>query len=618
MSEQNTYQFNAEVGKVLQLMIHSLYTNKDIFIRELISNASDAIDKLRYLSVTSPNLSADDVDYKICIKIDETASTLTVSDNGIGMDREDLINNLGTIAKSGTQSFLEQLSGDQKKDANLIGQFGVGFYSSFMVADEVVVLTRKGGSNQAYKWSSQGIGEFSIEEATNEVKRGTSIIVKLREECKEYLDRFKVKHIVTTYSDHISFPIVLIDTDGKEEVVNSASALWTKSKNEITEEQYKQFYHSVAHAFDDPWMTLHNKNEGTLEFTNLLFIPSKKPFDLYHPDRKSKIKLYVKKVFISEDINLIPAYMRFIRGVVDSEDLPLNISRETLQHSAMIDKIKRSLTKKVLAELKKKTDNDKASYGEFWANFGPVLKEGLCEGGEFRDDILAACKFASSERSELISLEEYIANMKEGQQYMYYLVGDDLERLKKSPQLEGFKAQNIEVILLADHVDSFWVNVVNDYKEKEFKSITRENIDLNKSNEDSQENTKDLLKEEGYSKLIELIKQELGERVKEVKLSKKLTNSPVCITVPEGGMDIKMERFLIEQKQLVMAAPKIFEINPDHPIVAKLANKADFNEDDKMVVRLLYNQACIVEGEMIQDVNEFAAAINSILLKAQI
>ncbi|MBN9543418.1 MAG: molecular chaperone HtpG [Alphaproteobacteria bacterium] len=610
---QNKYTFNAEVGKVLKLMIHSLYTNKDIFLRELISNASDAIDKIRYLSVTNPDLSKDDHDYKIVIKFDSDKKIMVITDNGIGMSRDDLFNNLGTIAKSGTQGFLEQLSGDAKKDTNLIGQFGVGFYSAFMVAHKVSVKSRKAGESEAWQWESDGEGEFSIEPCEYS-SRGTEITLHFRDEEAVYLDKHKISHIVKAYSDHIAFPIVLHDTEGKHEVLNSSSALWTRNKSDITEEDYKNFYKTVSHSFDNPWMTIHNRNEGMVSYVNLLFVPENKPFDLFHPDRMARVKLYIKKVFISESVDLIPSWLRFVRGVIDSEDLPLNISRETLQHNAILDKIKKGVVKRVLSELKKKLESDREGYLKFWDNFGAVVKEGLCEGGEFRDEIMDICLFNTTYSDELVTFKEYISRMKEDQKTIYYLTGTDIESTRKSPQLEGFTSKGYEVLLFSDHVDEFWVNVFHEYQEKEIKSITRAEIDLGKdeTNESKEENKID---ENKLEALKGKIKEVIGDRIKEVKESKKLTNSPVCISVAEGAMDIRMERFLIEQKQLKFASPKILEINTNHPLISYLASVDEFSDADKALVKTLYNQACIVEGEPVLEVNDFASTIVELLSK---
>ena len=617
---QETLKFDAEVGKILQLMIHSLYTHKEIFLRELISNASDACDKLRYLAVTNPGIMQGDSTLKVQISSDENAGTLTISDNGIGMNRQDLIEHLGTIAKSGTQGFLNQLTGDSKKDMQLIGQFGVGFYSSFMVSDEVVVESKKAGETQTFSWSSKGDGEFIIGEGSSDLLRGTKITLHIKEDCKEFLDKHRIRHIVTTYSDHISIPIEFIDGE-KNEVLNSAAALWTKPKSEITEEQYNQFYKHVAHAGDVPWMVLHNKNEGNIEYTNLLYIPSRKPFDLFHPDRKARVKLYVKKVYITEDgVQLVPAYLRFVKGIVDSEDLPLNISRETLQHNTVIDKIRKSISKRVTAELKKKMESDKEDYQKFWENFGEVLKEGLCEGIDTdREALFEVCRFGVALSDSMISLDDYIAGMKEGQEFIYYITASSLDLAKNSPQLEGFVKRGINVLILTDTVDEFWVNVAHQYKDKEFKSVTKvsndlDNIELINDSDDKQPTDLD-----DMNGLIEKIKSVLGEKLKDARISSKLVDSPVCLGVSENSMDIRMERFLIHQKQMSGVSAKILEINAKHPIIKKLAldvKAGTETEELAEVIKLLFDQACIIEGEPIDDAGAFSRRLNRFLVKA--
>jgi molecular chaperone HtpG len=623
MSQKEVRKFDAEVGKILQLMIHSLYTNKDIFLRELVSNSSDACDKLRYLAITQPELTKEDTELKITISADPATRRLTITDNGIGMNREDLIENLGTIARSGTEGFISQITGDAKKDIQLIGQFGVGFYSSFMVAENVSVTSRKAGEKQGYVWTSTGDGEFAIEEAEGETARGTSITLTLREDALDFLDRFRIRHIVSTYSDHIALPISFVDEEGKAEVLNSASALWIRPKSEISAEQYQEFYHHVAHSPDEPWMTLHNRNEGAIEYTNLLFIPSRKPFDLFHPDRKSRVKLYVKRVYITDEgIDLVPAYMRFMRGIIDSEDLPLNISRETLQHNHVIEKIRKSVVKRVLSELKKKAEKDAASYAEFWNNFGAVLKEGLCEGMESREPLLEVCRFYSVLQNKFISLDEYIAAKKPGQENIFYLTGDDVEKLKHSPQLEGFITRGIDVLLLTDTVDDFWVNVVPSYKDVELKSVTRSGIELDKIAGEKKEEAKEEANKEPEKELenlIAFIKTTLEGQIADVRLSGKLTDSPVCLAVNEGAMDIRMERFLIDQKQLAGRSTKILEINPKHTIITSLAHDISSHgstEGAQDVVRVLFDQACIIEGEPISDAGAFSRRLSSFIAKA--
>jgi molecular chaperone HtpG len=608
-------KFNAEVSKVLQLMIHSLYTNRDIFLRELISNASDACDKLRHMAITEPGLTKGDSDFNITVAIDKDRKTVTVNDNGIGMSRDELVANLGTIAKSGTQEFLTQLEKGKGNDMPLIGQFGVGFYSSFMVADKVTVVSRCAGSEESWQWESEGAGEFTIEPAELSL-RGTSITLHLKPGEDGYLDKFRLRHIVQTYSDHISFPIILTDGEGSE-TVNTASALWMRPKSDITPEQYKEFYHHVAHSPDEPWLILHNKAEGKLEYVSLLFIPTIKPFDLFHPDRKRRVKLYVKRVFITEEnAELVPHWMRFLRGVIDSEDLPLNISRETLQANPIMTKIRESVVKRVLSELKKKAGEDEAGYQTFWKNYGAVLKEGLCEGHSPREQILEVCRFHSTStvNDHTTGLDAYIERMKEGQQEIFYLTGENLAALKSSPLVEGFNKRGIEVLLMNDHVDDFWVTVVMDYKGKKFKSVTRSDIDLNAIGEKKAEEAKAETKAdtEEVKALCERMKQILGDKVKDVRATSKLSTSAVCLAVDEGAMDIRLERFLLEQKQLTQATAKILEINPDHAIIRALSGRQDIDD----IVWLLFDQARIIEGEDISDPAAFTRRLQSFVEKS--
>ncbi|PIR39653.1 MAG: molecular chaperone HtpG [Alphaproteobacteria bacterium CG11_big_fil_rev_8_21_14_0_20_39_49] len=614
-----THEFGAETGKILQLMIHSLYAHKDIFLRELISNASDACDKLRYDSLTNKDLKVSG-EFKITITANEKDKTLTIADNGIGMNKEDMIRNLGTIASSGTQRFLENATGDAKKDIQLIGQFGVGFYSSFMVADEVSVISKKAGEKEAYKWTSKADGKYSIEEVSEDISSGTVITLFLKEDSEEFLDKHRIKHIIRTYSDHISFPVEFTDSEGEVSVINTGSALWTKNKSDITKEQYNEFYKHVAHAGDEPWMVLHNKAEGVLEYTNLLFIPSAKPFDLFHPDRQTRVKLYVKRVFISEENNkLVPEYLRFLRGVVDSEDLPLNISRETLQHNNVIHKIRNAITKKVLNELKKKAEKEPEEYTKFWDLFGSTVKEGLCEGIDAnRELLLEVCHFKTTKSGDkYLSLDKYIENMQEGQDKIYYLAADSIEAAKNSPQLEGFLKRDIEVILLTDSVDDFWVNVNGEYKGTEIVPITRAGLDLDKKEEaaDSDENKKDNKPSAELEKTINYFKEILGSKVFDVVESKKLADSPVCLTTQEGGMDMRMERFLVAQKQLVCASPKVLEINPSHSIIQYIGDNIG-SDKSKDLVELLLDQAFIVEGEAIADTSAFSKRFSSFIEKA--
>lgn len=622
-----TLPFNAEISKVLKLVIHSLYTNRDIFLRELVSNASDACEKLRYLAVTKPDMLKESTDLRITLSVDEKARTLTVADNGIGMDEDDLIGNLGTIARSGTEQFFEQLTGDAKKDASLIGQFGVGFYSAFMVADKVEVRTRKAGATQGYLWESAGEGEFSIAALDGEVPRGTAITLHLRKGEDKYLDKFKLQHIVGTYSDHISFPIEYRgEADEAAEVINEGSALWTRPKADISEEQYREFYHHVGHTADDPFLTMHNQVEGKLSYTNLLFIPTIRPFDLFHPDRRRRVKLYVKRVFITdENVDLIPHYLRFLRGVVDSEDLPLNISRETLQDNPMLAAIRESITKRVLTELKRKATKDAAAYADFWANFGSVLKEGLCEGFADKELLLETCRFHSTHDGgvALTGLDDYISRMKDGQQNIYYITGDRLDTLRNSPQLEGFAKNGIEVLLLHDHVDDFWVTVVPKFKGKGFKSVLNagaelEELTVSAKEEASGEADAKPADKDAVAELVQALKTLFGEEVYDVRATAKLTESPVCLAVEEGMMSMRMERFLVEHKQLPSASARILEINPAHPIIAFMAEtvkKGGKPQDIEDIARLLLDQARIVEGEELSDPAAFTRRINALITR---
>ncbi len=623
MTTAQEFSFDVEVGKILNLMINSLYTNKDVALRELVSNASDACDKLRYLAAQNPDVLKDEL--KITITTNKEKKLLIISDNGIGMNREDLIQNLGTIARSGTENFIKSLTGDKQKDVQLIGQFGVGFYSSFMIAHKVEVLSRKFDSDKTFKWESEGAGNFKISEAEENLERGTKITLNLKDDAGDFLDRFHIKHVVQTYSDHINFKIEFIpenlEAGAKVEVLNSASALWTKAPSEVTAEQYQNFYKSFSHLPGEPFMTIHNRVEGLVAYTNLLFVPSMKPFDLFHPDRKTSVKLYVKKVFISEELGLVPACMRFLRGLVDSDDLPLNISRENLQHSAVLDKIRKSVVNKVLSELKKKASDNEEEYIKFWNNFGAVLKEGLCEGSEFREKILEVCRFYSSKSPEkLISIAEYLDRVKPGQDKIYFLTAESVEKAKSSPQLEAFLAKDVEVLFLTDAVDEFWVTVSLPYKEKEFCSINRHDVDLsNIDKSEKKEEEKDEIKnvtDSNFDGLIKFIKEVLGDKIKEARISKKLTDSPVCLAVDAGSMDIRLERFLLEQKQIQAASAKILEINSGNRIIKNLNEKYQ-NESQKSeaedVVKTLFDLACIVEDEPIKDAKDFSRRLQQMM-----
>lgn len=626
------YNFDVEVGKILNLMINSLYANKDVALRELVSNASDACDKMRYLIAQNSEIVDDEL--KITITTNKEKKQLIIIDNGIGMNQEDLIQNLGTIAKSGTENFIKSLTGDKQKDVQLIGQFGVGFYSCFMIAKSVEVITKKYDEDKTWYWQSEGSSQFVINESEEKIAtHGTKIILHLKDDANDFCDRFHIKHVVQTYSDHINFKIDFIpeniEAGAKIETLNSASALWKKPKDQITDEQYQNFYKHISHLPGEPYLTLHNNVEGMVSYTNLLFIPSSKPFDLFHPDRKTSVKLYVKRVFISEELSLVPACMRFLRGLIDSDDLPLNISRETLQHSVVIDKIRKSVVNKVLSELKKKANDNEEKYLEFWNNFGAVLKEGLCESSEFREKILEICRFYSSKSPDkYITLTQYLERAKPNQDKIYFLTGESVEKIKSSPQLEIFLQKDVEVLYLTDAVDEFWVTVALPYKDKELQSINRHDVDLEnldkKAEEKSEEDENEIKKDDEskdittsqYSGLLDFIKNILGDKIQEARISKKLTDSPVCLAIDSRAMDIRLERYLLEQKQLNSASAKIFEINPNNKIIKKL-NKNYQNEDSKNdakdSIQTLFDLACIIEDEPIKDAKDFSRRLQKLM-----
>jgi len=616
------FTFEAEVSKLLDIVARSLYSHKEIFLRELISNASDACDRRRYAALTRPELAEPEGGYRITLSVDKKARTVAVADNGIGMDHDDLVRTLGTIASSGTQAFVEQLSGDAKKDVALIGQFGVGFYSAFMVAKEVRVLTRKAGEEAAWLWTSDGRGEFTIDGAERDAT-GTTVTVQLAKGEDEFLDPDRLGHIVKTYSDHISIPIVLLDGDG-EKTLNTASALWSRPRDQITAEQYTEFYHHAGHVFDEPWLTLHNRVEGVLSYTNLLFIPAERPFDLFLPERKGHVKLYVKRVFITDDCEgLLPPYLRFLRGVVDSEDLSLNISREMLQRDPKLAKIRRGLVKRVLGELKKKADKKPEEYARFWDTFGAVLKEGIYEDAANRDALLALARFRSTAADGLVSLDDYVGRMRDGQDAIFYITGEDPAALAASPQLEGFKARGIEVLLLTDPVDEFWVPSVGSHNEKPFKSATRGAADLdNIAAPEAPAAAAAGEKAEGpaIATLVAALKTALADLVKDVRPSERLTESPVCLVAAEGDLDIHLERLLKQHRQLGdgQGSLRILEINPGHPLIrrlADLAGKGDGAAEVRDAALLLLDQARIIEGEAIPDPAAFGRRLAAMMEK---
>ena len=609
MSKQ---KFKTEVSKLLDIVVNSLYSEKYIFLRELISNASDACDKLRYYSLTNPGIAKDNGDFKITITPNAEENTLIVSDNGIGMNKDDLVNHLGTIAKSGTADFVRNAK-DNGSVVDLIGKFGVGFYSAFMVAEKVEVTTRRAGETQAYLWKSNGVDGFEISETTRE-KIGTDIKLYLKEDAKDFTDTIYLRHIIRTYSDHINYPIVLDLGKAGEETVNTGSALWTKNKADITDEQYNEFYHHISRNFDTPWMRLHFKAEGSIEYTGLLYIPSEAPYDLFQPDRQQSLKLYVNRVFISDKVeDLMPAYLRFVKGIIDSADLPLNISREMLQQNALIAKIKNGTVGRILKELKKRSE-DYEDYMKFWKIFGIAFKEGIYEDAVNREEIASLSRFYSTnDKERLTSLDEYISHVKEGQTNIYYITGDDVPTLRNNPQLEAFNANNVEVLLLIDPIDEFWVQTLTNYKGYPIKHISQADMDLKMERNTPKADEGSLKKLTDF--MAELFKDEVGK----VTSTEKLTNSPVSLTVENGQMSIHLERLMRNhQQQTAFASSRILEVNPYHPLIIKLAD-AMFDESQKQTVeevsRLLLDQAKIAEGEAISDSSFFSEKLSDYILR---
>lgn len=622
-----SHDFQAEVSKLLHLMVHSVYSETEVFLRELISNAADACDKLRYAAITEPELLGEASDLKITVTTNGAAKELVVADNGIGMSHDELVENLGTIARSGTEAFVKQLT-EKDADVQQIGQFGVGFYSAFMVADEVEVLSRRAGSDEAWRWVSSGSGQFTLSPLdTGDAAapaRGTEIRLKLREGSEEYLEASRIETIVRTYSDHISFPIELHvegaeeDTDPRQ--LNSASALWSRPKSEITAEQYKEFYGHVGGMFDEPALTLHYKAEGRHEYTVLVFVPTQKPFNLFDPERKAKLKLYVRRVFISEDADMLPGYLRFVRGVIDSEDMPLNISREMLQNNPIVASIRGAVTKRILSELEKTAEKDTEAYEKFWSEFGVVLKEGLYEDMERRDLLLSLARFRTTTSGEdLRSLKDYAASMKENQTAIYYVTGEDHAKALASPQLEGFRAKGIEVLLLSDHVDNFWITSVLGFDGKPFKSVTQGAADLDAIEAEGEDDAEPEADASELGTLIALIKQTLGEDVSDVRKSDRLTDSAACLVADAGALDRNLEKMLAQHNpDGIQTKAPILEINPRHEMVKSLAQAAKasgVNEPLEDAARLLLDQAHILEGDPVSDPAAFAARLSRVMTR---
>lgn len=613
---QQTIEFKAEVAKVLDIVIHSLYSNAEIFLRELISNASDACDKLRYALLIHPELATNTGTFQITLTPDNKKNTLIITDNGIGMDRDDLINHLGTIARSGSAEFLKALSGDKQKDMALIGQFGVGFYASFMVAEKVVVRTKKAGTEQGWKWESTGLGSFTIEEEAT-APNGTEITLYLKKEMSEYTDPIRLRHLVRQYSDHISIPIIL-KNNGSEETINSASALWIRNKSDITNEQYKDFYQSVSHAFDAPWMTLHYKAEGTIDYTGLLFIPTKPPFNLFQPDRQSGLQLYVNRVFISDNLpDVMPHFLRFVTGVIDTNDLPLNVSREMLQKTPVMSKIKTGLIRRILSELKKRAENAD-DYKTFWNSFGIVFKEGLYEPIEQRQEVAELCRFHTLNESDLISFSDYVARMKSGQKNIYYITGSDIETMRHHPQLEGFSARDIDVLLLNDPIDEFWVQTYSEYQGKKIVSALHAREDLKEVKADISSDQKPLEKSLA-DETIARFKDVLKDQVKDVRLTDRLTKSPIALITAEGQMSLNLERLMkAHGQQTAFSSERILEINPTHPLIHKIADMIHTNQETDKVndgIYVLFDQTLIAEGEPIKDPASFTRRLSEFILR---
>lgn len=605
-------KFKTEVSKLLDIVINSLYSEKYIFLRELISNASDACDKLRYYSLMKPEVTKNNGEFKIIITPNAEENTLTISDNGIGMNKEDLVNHLSTIAKSGTADFVNNAK-DNGSVVDLIGKFGVGFYSAFMVASKVEVTTKRAGEEQAYKWISNGVDGFEIEETEKE-KSGTDIKLFLKDDAKDFTDTIYLRHIIRTYSDHINYPIVLDLGKAGEETVNTGSALWTKNKAEITDDQYNEFYHHISRNFDTPWMRLHFKAEGSIEYTGLLFIPSEAPYDLFQPDRQQSLKLYVNRVFISDKVDdLMPAYLRFVKGIIDSADLPLNISREMLQQNALIAKIRTGTVSRILKELKKRSE-DYDDYMKFWKNFGMAFKEGIYEDPANRVEIAELSRFYSTNSTEkLTSLDEYISRVKEGQTTIYYITGDDIPTLRNNPQLEAFKEKGLEVLLLTDPIDEFWVQTLTNFKGYPIKHVSQADVDLKFERKEPKADEGSLKKLTDF--MAELFKNEVGKVVP----TEKLTKSPVSLTVENGQMSIHLERLMRNhQQQTAFASSRILEVNPYHPLIIKLADSM-FDDKERPTVeevcRLLLDQAKIAEGEAISDSSFFSEKLSDYILR---
>ncbi len=619
-TESQHHQFQTEAKQLLHLMIHSLYTHKEVFLRELVSNASDALDKLRFESLTNPSLIDDKTELAIKIKVDKTAKTITISDNGIGMSRKDVMDNIGTIARSGSKAFLEKMTGDQKADSNLIGQFGVGFYSVFMVASSVKLYTKLAGSDEpAVVWESSGESEYTLSETEKET-HGTDIVIYLKDEEGQYAEEHQIRSLIKKYSDFIAFAIYLPDEKGKEQIINQTKPLWLRSASAITTEQYEEFYQQVIGGIGSPLSTLHNRAEGILEYSSLLFIPSKSPFDLFSMDRKHGVKLYVKRVFIMDDCKeILPEYLRFVRGVVDSEDLPLNVSRETLQHNAVMGKISKTLVGKILGKLQELAEKEPQTYKSFWQEFGPVFKEGLHSDFENREKLLELVRFQSSmgqSKDDLVSLKQYVERMRPDQKDIYYITGDSREIVEKSPHLEVFKSKSIEVLYLVDPIDEWIINDIYNFQEKKLKSVTQGDLDLGELGKEEEESRKK--SDTKYKKLSERIKNILADSVKEVRTTTRLKDSPACLVADANAMGAHMEKMMKAMGQDVPAQKRILEINTQHPILQNMNERYQKDPKDPELEQwssLLFEGALIAEGQMVPDPMAYSKRVNDLLVK---
>ena len=621
-TKKETLQFETEVAQLLHLMVHSLYSNKEIFLRELISNASDACDRLRFEAISDDSLLSKDADLKIQVEFDKDERTVTIRDNGIGMSRDEVIQNIGTIAKSGTKEFLEQLTGDQSKDSHLIGQFGVGFYSAFIVADKVTLITRRAGleKDQAVRWESEGTGSYTLEDIERE-KRGTEVTLHLKKDEDELLNGWRLRSIISKYSDHVPLPIEMREENDKGEptakweTVNKASALWTRPKSEISEEEYKEFYKHVGHDFAEPLAWTHNRVEGKTEYISLLYIPKQAPFDLFEPNPSHGVKLYVQRVFIMDDAEkLLPRYLRFIRGVIDSNDLPLNISREILQSNKVIDNIRSGSVKKILGLLEKLAKNETEQYQEFWSVFGKVLKEGPGEDFANKDKIAKLLRFASThndDETQNVSLEDYIARMKPEQEKIYYITADNYAAAKNSPHLEIFRDKGIEVLLLFDRVDEWLMSHLTEYQKKSFASVAKGELDLGKiSGEEDQKAQQE--KEKQAEELIKRIKKVLEEKVEDVRVSHRLTTSPACIVLNEQEMALYMQHLMRQAGHDMPSTKPVLEINPTHALVKRMENEQAEDRFEDWV-KILFDQAILAEGGQLEDPATFVNRLNQMI-----